>query len=271
MSCVAKTTAGADEDADRKYAVEVGARGGFELRPNETAPPPGPSAILDDVGRVWDPQRYAVARGPIRLGRLRDRARFSRTPAANVSNVPVKFPGTGYRIPAELTGVTELLQSCIDCEHAMNPGVADCYAYLTVDRGLIPAGYAQRGFDIHADFLQGTRLARKHIVDHGYLCTDRDPPRFFVQPFELSVEDVAGDAYNAAFARQARAECAAGVAPYDVVLFDAYCVHGAVAATRTATRTFVRFFYSVAIYDRFGDTHNALFDYRWKMDYRPRP
>jgi hypothetical protein len=270
MSELAKTTDPADEDEERKYVAEAGAHGGFELLPGAAAPPPGPSPVLDDVGRVWDPRRYAVQRAPLPVGRLSDRVQFSRTPAVNVSNTPIKFPGTGYRVPDELAGMTEVLQRCIDCEHAINPAVGDCYAYLTVDRGLIPAGYAQRGFDVHADFLQGSRIAPKRVVDHGYLCTDRDPPRFYVQPFELTDEDIAADAYNAAFARQARPEHATAAAPYDIVLFDAYCVHGAVASARTAVRTFIRLFYSVAIYDRFGDTHNALFDYRWKMDYRPR-
>jgi hypothetical protein len=48
------------------------------------------------------------------------------------------------------------------------------------------------------------------------------------------------------------------------MMFDAYSVHGAVEAQETAVRTFVRFFYSLSVYDwTRGNTHNALFDYDW--------
>ena len=272
MSTTPQTTSESAEAEPRKYVEEVGSTGAITLEPRPQPPPTPPqSPVLDDIGRIWDPARFTVLREPISVGPLRDRTRFSRLPTPRVSNVPVKFPGSDYRIPAEVACAVEALQLCIDCEHAINPDVDAYYAYLTVDRDVIPEGWAQRGLGVHADFLQGQRVSPKRAGDHGYLCTDRDPPVFYRQPFELTAEDVANDAFNSAFERQAQAQFAAPVAPYEVVLFDSYCVHGAVPAARTARRTFIRFFYSLAVYDRFGDTHNALFDYRWKMDYRPRP
>jgi hypothetical protein len=260
-----------DQIEERKYAADVGAAGGFSLSPGAVGALPAGSPVLEDVGTVWDPARFAVPLRPLTVGRVEDRERFSEEPATRVGNAPVKFPGTEYRFPAEVACATEALQVAIDCEHAVNPRVDEYYAYLTVDRDVIPAGIAQRGFGAHADWLQGTRVAVKRLADHGYMCTDRDPPEFFHQPFELSEEDVANDAYNRVFEQRADPASVVRVEPYDVVLFDSYCVHGAIPATATAQRTFIRFFYSVGIYDRHGDTHNSLFDYHWEMDYRARP
>lgn len=254
-------------DEERKYVEEVGNAGAFSISPDGPSRNLPTSPILSDLGTIWNPQRFAVPRLPLSVGLLEDRARFSKLPTPRVSNVPVKFPGSDYRVPTELACAEEALRLCVAFEHAINPAVDEYYAYLTVDRDVIAAGYAQRGLDIHADFLQGKRKSPKTLCDHGYLCTDRDPPNFFDQPFRLTTNDVENDSYNPVFQRQARADCAVQVNPYEVVLFDAYCVHGAVPAAETAMRTFIRFFYSVSVYDRVYDghryTHNTLFDYHW--------
>lgn len=264
-----ETTERPSRAAGSKYAADVGAAGGFSISPQGPVPELPDSPILTDIGTVWDPDRFAVARGPISLGYLEERARFSTSSTTTVSNLPVKFPGSDYRVPSELACATEALQLCITCEHAINPEVDEYYAYLTVDRGRIPAGLTQRGVDIHADWLQGQRVSPKTPIEHGYFATDRDPPRFFNQPFYLRASDIETDSFNAAFEAQARPRCAVRPDPYEVLLFDAYSVHGAVPASTTGTRTFLRFFYSVRIDRRFASgTHNSLFDYDWEIGAR---
>lgn len=247
--------------------MEVAGEGArFALSPSGAPAELGASPILDDVGAVWDPDRYAVPRVPLVVGRVQEERVFSRLRTTGVSNLPVKFPGSGYRIPRELRCVAEALQIAIDCEHAINPDVEASYAYLTVDRGLILEGATQRGTDAHADWLQGTRYETKLPIDHGYLVVDRDPPLFFDHPFTFTAEDIATDAYISVFNEQADHDRTVSCDPYEVVLFDAYSVHAAVPATATGQRTFMRLFYSLSIYDRAGDTRNALFDYDWAMD-----
>jgi hypothetical protein len=260
----------ASPSQERKYVESVGEAGAFTLAPAAVAPLPSGSPILDDLNTLWDPGRYATARRPVSIGRLADHQRFSSTPATRMSNVPVKVPGGEYRFPVEAACAKEALQLCIDCEHAINPAVEQCFAYLTVDRDVIQTGWAQRGLGAHADWFQGTRIEPKMAVDHGYLCADRDPAEFFAQPFHLSAEDLATDTFNEAFARQARPECGVRADPYEVLLFDAYSVHGAVPAHATAQRTFIRFFYSVAIYERPQDTRSELLDFDWAGDGHPR-
>jgi hypothetical protein len=250
----------ADPGEARKYVEVAGAAGGFSLRPSGPGPELPESPILSDIGSLWDPARFAVARAPLVVGRVEDRRRFSSPIPARVSNVPVKLPGSEYRFPAETESVREALQLMIDCEHAVNPAVDEYYAYLTVDQDVIGEGQSQRGTDVHAEPLQGTRIDPKRAADHGYVCTDRDPPRFFGQAFHLSAADVAADAYNDAFAAQARLESAVRAAPYEVVLFDAYSVHGAVPAAATARRTFIRCLYSTGVFAYPSDTRNALFE-----------
>jgi hypothetical protein len=251
--------------------VEVAGReGGFTLTPSHAPRELRSSPVLDDMGTIWDPERFAVPRTPVSVGRLEGQAQkiFSRLKTPRVSNMPIKFPGSDYRVPREVRCAAEALQIAIGCEHAINPDVEDYYAYLTVDRDVITEGYAQRGTDVHADWLQGTRYATKREIDHGYLVVDRDPPLFFDHPFTFTAEDIATDAYISVFNEQADYDRTATCDPYEVVLFDAYSVHAAVPAGATELRTFMRLFYSVSVYDRAGDTRNALFDYDWAMDTR---
>jgi hypothetical protein len=255
-------------EEDRKYVEVAGEQGGFGLTPSGARRELKLSPVLDDLGTIWDTDRFAVPRVPVSVGRLQDERVFSRLKTPRVSNIPVKFPGSDYRIPREVRCVAEALQVAIDCEHAINPDVDDYYAYLTVDRDVIMEGYAQRGTDVHADWLQGTRYETKRPIDHGYLVVDRDPPLFFDHPFTFTAEDIATDAYISVFNEQARYDRTVSSEPYEVVLFDAYSVHAAVPASETKLRTFMRLFYSVSVYDRAGDTRNALFDYDWAMETR---
>ena len=249
---------------------ELGSNGGFVLAPTAAVSLP-PSPVVDDINTVWDTARFLVPRRPVSVGHLGDRTGFSTPLGLTVDSMPLKFPGTDYRVPRELESMAEALQLAINCEHSINPAVGDYYAYLTLDQDWIKQGETQRGLGLHSDGVQGTSVQPKREIEHGYTCTDRDPTRFYCHPFDLSGYDVDRDWFNGVFEAQSDHDQTVQLPPYDVVLFDAYSVHGAVPAAADGSRTFFRFFYSPVRFTRFGNTHNALFDYQWPMSPRPVP
>lgn len=227
--------------------------------------------MLRDIHSVWHLPRFAEPRTPLILGTVDNPAAFSRGEAVHVSDLPIKFPHTEYSVPNELVHVASALQRCIDFEHAVNPYVDDYYMYVTVHTTTVSAGEAPRGMGVHSDSVQGPRIVPKLPIEHGYLCVDRDPPRFLTHGFDMTGQTEHRDFLSAAFEKQANFERSFRAQPYEIVFFDAYCVHTALTATKAGRRTFFRLIASVRTFDRLGNTHNDLFDYDWKMVPRPLP
>lgn len=230
------------------------------------------SPIIDDMNTIWDLKKFSEMRRPLNVKELSFKDIFSKATSPSVTDMPIKFPGTGYRIPNELRQYKEALQACIDFEHASNPKAREnYYAYLTIDQSYVKRGSSQRGLGLHSDSIQGPRIQPKVEIEHTYLCVDRDPTVFCVQPFDMGKYDTRQHWLNAIFEQQAKKQNYTSHNPYTVNLFDAYSVHSAVPAAESATRTLFRLIYSVRQFDRLGNTHNNLFDYNWKMQRRPLP
>lgn len=250
----------------------MGQNEGFAIIPNSLASALPESPIIDDMNTIWDIKKFSEMRRPINVKELSFKEIFSKAASPSVTDMPIKFPGTGYRIPHELRQYKEALQACIDFEHASNPKACEnYYAYLTIDQRFVKKGEAQRGLGLHSDSVQGPRIQPKVEIEHTYLCVDRDPTIFCVQPFDMERYDTQKHWLNAIFEQQAQEQNYTSHTPYTVNLFDAYSVHSAVPATESAPRTLFRLIYSVRQFDRLGNTHNSLFDYNWKMQPRPLP
>lgn len=220
---------------------------------------------LQEVSDTFDLRHFSIPRKPIRVGHWS----LEEVPEEiHVHNMPIKFPHTEHRVPAELGYLKELLTMCASVETAVNPHLDESYAYLTLQRGKVSAGKTQRTPSLHSDGLQGQRIQPKVRAEHGYLLVDSDPTLFYPQAFDVEGVDVNMHDVDVLFASQVDEERALQFEPGDLILFDSYCLHRAVAAEEEVTRGFFRLTYTHPSmkFDRGIKTVNALFEDEYVRD-----
>lgn len=247
----------------------LGENGGFLLDtdPGQAVVLPAESPILNSIGKSFSVDDFSEARTPVSLGTF-DLGSF-RT-EISVSDMAIKMPGMGYRVPVELFALRAVLNTCAGVEQRINPEVDDYYAYLTVQHSTVTKGFAKRGLGAHSDSIQGPRIQPKQPIEHGYVIADRDPTRFFTHSFDLSGLDPDLDWLGSEIKEQADVHRSLRLGLGELALFDAYTIHAGVPSETDGRRTFVRLLYSVRQFDRLGNTVNRLFDYSgW--DFKPRP
>ena len=242
---------------------------GFNPEPASTGLILPTSPVLDDIGTLWDPAKFAVARAPVVVGAV-DPGTLWHDPWL-LFGLPIKFPGSSYRVPIELEWLHEFLQLCINAEQLINADLDNYYAYLDVECSFVPPHHFQRLPGPHSDAIQGRRIQPKQPVEHFYATVSYDPTRFFVQPFDLADCNLETHYVNPVFAQQAHLKNVITHKAGEITLFDAYTIHEAIQSLRGGERTFVRLGFSTRQYDRLGNAHNPLFDYAWEMVPRPLP
>ncbi|MFO0617651.1 MAG: hypothetical protein U0414_33965 [Polyangiaceae bacterium] len=246
------------------FVVEPGAGSGVDHA--------GPSPILDDLNSVWDLARFHVPRRPIRIGVLEpgERAAFSlRGRAPRTLDLPIKFPGSAFRVPSEFEQFRPVIQRVADAEARLNAACFDeYYAYLTVDQGLVRPGALQREAPCHVDGFQGARVRPKTRINHSYVVSDALPTVYYEQPFDFSALDEAKHNFFWEMNRQVAATKSAfawSPEPFELSMIDAYTVHRGDAAEQETYRTWLRISFEVRVFDRMGNAHNPLFAYDWAM------
>lgn len=233
------------------------------------------SLVLAGLNSVFDLQQFKIPRRPLSLGKIpghealllvEDRG------VPRVTDLPIRFPGSNYRLPAELGQFESLVQRIANFESRINPRIHDeYYAYLTVHQGFVEAGARQRPSPCHVDGFQGARFPIKERCNHSYVISNAVPTNYYVQPFDLDQLDISK--HNVFWELNRQVELANAVhvwqpEPYELILMDCYCVHrGAVAANRV-WRTFVRISFEVRKFDHIDNTHNPLFAYDWPLEDR---
>lgn len=229
------------------------------------------SPILEDLGSIWDVSRFQVAREPMVLGALEDeeRAMFSKPGLPRVLDMPIKFPGSQFRVPGGLEQLGPVIQRVADVEAHVNQACYDeFYCYLTIDQGPVRKGRLQREAPCHVDGFQGARWRPKVRINHSYVLGDSVPTTYYPMPFDFSGLDEARHNFFWEMNRQVAAVNSAHRCwpkPYELALIDAYTVHRGTPAEEDRTRTWVRLSFETRIFDRLGNAHNPLFCYDWKM------
>ncbi len=187
---------------------------------------------------------------------------------SHVLDMPVKFAGTDVRVPAALASFAPAIQRIIDAERQLNPDYDKYTAYLSVHQAQLEPGERMRENPFHVDGFQGPRWETKHPVNHSYLLTDVLPTVFYPMAFPLGHIDPAFDDIYAEFeyvVGQAQQPRTFRAEDFELILMDAYCVHRGDVTTRPVFRTWLRMSWETRDFDRFGNTHNPLFDYEWDM------
>lgn len=258
----------------KHYTVPILSNDGFAVEPDSSAvffEPLDPSPILDCLNSTWDLANFRVPRRPVRLGFLpvADRYDFSYPVMPRTLDLPIKFPGSAGRIPADFDQLQPLIQRVFNIEARLNPSCYDeYYCYLTVDQGTVQPGSLQREAPCHVDGFQGARWQPKVRVNHTYTVTDCLPTVYYEQPFDFSALDEARHNFFWEMNRQVAATNSAHAwrpEPYELTLMDGYTVHRGDVAETALFRTWVRLSFEVRIFDRLGNAHNPLFRYNWEM------
>lgn len=243
----------------------------IEPQPEQnTTPAPADSPIIAALNKPFDLTEFRTARQPVSLGILTATEQVAFKPGSpRTLDLPIKFPGSNFRLPGEFAHLAPLIQRVANYEAAVNPDCYDeYYCYLTVDQGEVKPGKLQREAPCHVDGFQGARWRPKVRGNHTYTVSDKLPTVYYVQPFMLEhLDEAVHDFFYEMNAQVADTNSAHAWRPEpgELTLMDCYTVHRGDEAETTVFRTFIRISFEVRIFDRQGNAHNPLFAYNWPM------
>lgn len=254
---------------------EFSARGGVrfrgDARRNQVAIPTD-SPIIQVLNQPFDLANFKIARRPISLGVLPPEELAilaSDHGLPRTLDMPIKFPGSEGRLPAELAPCAPIVRRVFNFERAINARCFDeYYCYLTVDAGWVELGQLQREAPCHVDGFQGARWRPKVRGNHTYTVANAIGTNYYVQPFDFDLLDEEKHDFFWEMNRQvALTNSRFAWHPEDgeLTLMDCYSVHRGRQATVRIWRTFVRISFEVRIFDRLGNAHNPMFQYDWPM------
>lgn len=112
----------------------------------------------------FDLEQYLYPRPPIDMGLIDADVALNGT--VNVLRMPLKFPGTNYRIPREMIRVMPILERVAEYESFINSEHESCFCHITFDVSNVSAGEYHRYPGFHGDGIQGTKLTPKVKVEH---------------------------------------------------------------------------------------------------------
>lgn len=229
--------------------------------------------IIAALNQPFDFAQFKTPRKPFSLGILPpEELAVLANPqpgAPRTLDLPIKFPGSDYRIPAALKMFAPIIKRAADFEAAVNPDCLDeYYCYLTIDGGWVEPGNLQREAPCHVDGFQGARWRPKVRGNHTYTVSNAVPTAYYVQPFDFDLLDEAVHNFFWEMNRQvALTNSEFEWLPQDgeMTMMDCYSVHRGTPSPVRIYRTFVRISFEVRIFDRKGNAHNPLFKYAWPM------
>ena len=247
---------------------------GTTIVPRTTTTPkvPNNSPVIRALNKTWDLAEFGIARLPVSLGiiPLDEQALFQKQGIApRILDMPIKFPGSHFRVPKEFAQFLPVIQRVADYEMLINPDCYDeYYCYLTVEHGEVEAGELQREAPAHVDGFQGARWNPKVRNNHTYTVGDVLPTVYYEQPFAVDHLDDTKHDFFFDFNRQiavTKSKFAWRPLPFELTMMDCYSVHRGDEAPKRMYRTWLRLSFEVRIFDRLGNAHNPMFAYDWPM------
>lgn len=223
---------------------------------------------LERINTLWNEEEFSKVNLPQMLFQLKgsEIEVYAKEELIRVLDMPIKFPGTNYRLPKELAYLKPLVQKIATNEHLINNKINDYYCYITLDKRVVKKGTTTRKEGIHVDGFQGARLGKKLPIDHSYILSNNHPTIFYNQSFEVKSDwDKTCHNYFEGFEQQKTGKSEVIYPNNSVLLIDAYCLHEAPLVIEDTFRTFLRLSYTVREFDRLGNSHNSMFDYEWEM------
>lgn len=186
----------------------------------------------------------------------------------DILDMPIKFPGSNeYRIPKQAKKLVETIKQIAELEHSYNERINEYYAYLTTELAFVQTGETQRREGFHVDGYQGARTTKDSLINRSYTYTSSDTTQFSLKGVDISSID--DSRYNIFKYMDSKLEgeksCLWWPEPYEIVFMNVYNIHRSPEVRFPHLRFFFRLSYDVRKFDRKGNTHNPMFDYKWKM------
>lgn len=247
---------------------------GFEIIADgnkNTVDIPTDNPIIQDLNSIWDLNKFKNPRIPVTLGLLSEEQQlnFSKKGLPRTLDLPIKFPGSNFRIPKAFEQLHAVIEKVAHFEAAINKKCFDeYYCYLTVDQGIVKPETLQREAPCHVDGFQGARWNPKVRINHTYVVSDAIPTTYYVQPFDFDHLDEAK--HNFFWEMNKIVAATKSMHAWrpkinEVNMIDAYTVHRGTEAEVETFRTWIRLSFEVRKFDRLGNAHNPLFKYNWNM------
>lgn len=199
--------------------------------------------------------QYLYPRPPIDMGLVDNEP----DECPNVLRLPLKFPGTEYRVPSDIYTLSKLIRRVADYEKFINPDHDRTFCHITFDRSLVNPGEFHRFPGFHGDGIQGTKLTPKVIVEHSYIICSNPPTEFCLQPFFLKHLDESKHNFFLEFDKQAQRGNIYTSLPGHLYLIDPYMVHRTPEIEWQVSRYFMRITYAFTELQHPKNTLNPLF------------
>lgn len=250
--------------------------GGYLLEPNaelstEILDPH--SLVLNGINSVFNLGGFKQPRLPFSLGLLTEHELAAMLDGHGAeskdTDVPIKFPGSNFRIPSKYRQLIPLISRIANIERRINARCYDeYYCYLTLHQSFVRKGLRQRPSPCHVDGFQGARWPGKVRCNHSYVVCNALPTVFHRQSMSLDHLDDTRHNFFLEMDRQVRE--AGGInawspLPAELLLMDCYCVHHGACALEDVWRVFVRVSFEVRIFDHIDNGRNPMFAYDWPM------
>lgn len=218
----------------------------------------------------FDVEHYLYPRLPIDMGLVEKEDYLC---DSNFLRMPLKFPGTEYRIPKEASGLAPLIARAAEYESFINPDHNECFCHITFDSSDVEVGQYHRFPGWHGDGVQGSKITPKIIAEHSYILTTSPPTEFCLQPFFLKHLDEAKHNFFLELEKQAHACNVYGSLADHLYLIDPYMVHRTPRIDKSIHRVFVRITYAFTELQHPKNTVNPMFSgqqYEKRIDVRER-
>ncbi len=219
--------------------------------------------------KPFDKGNFLYPRPPIDMGAFKTEGLLKCT--QNVLRMPIKFPGTEYRIPVELASLIPLIERVSDYESFLNPDHEKVFAHITFDKSSVLPDEHHRFPGFHGDGFQGTKLTPKIVVEHSYIMTTSPPTEFCLQPFFVNHLDDAKHNIFMEFDKQAKENNIYKSIPNHLYLIDPYMVHRTPLIKEKVERLFIRITFSFSELEHPKNTVNPLFpayEYKDRIEVR---
>lgn len=149
--------------------------------------------------RTWDIDEFAKPNNlPVVVGELKEKALFSARmngTGYRFLDLPIKFPGTDFRVPDELSQFKEFILLAMQHAKLLTPEFIKYYAFLTVHQTRVARNKSQRRYGFHSDsyITPETRVLGDHSIakevkldtDSVYLAYDCIPTLYLPGPTSL--------------------------------------------------------------------------------------
>jgi hypothetical protein len=207
-------------------------------------------------------ERYQYTRPPIDLGHSRLSAEGLSSEIVNVLRMPIKYPGTEYRLPVAIRPFWQLVERVSEYEAGFNDRHEECFIHITVDRRQVSANTTHRYPGFHGDGVQGAKFSQQSYlpIEHSYIVTSEPPTEFCLQPFFFQhLNDGRHNIFHE-MEVQVREQNIYGTLPWNLYLIDPYMVHRTPPITKSVERLFVRVTFAYSELMNPHNTGNPLFE-----------